>query len=218
MHAVAEGKTAARADPEIADWCRENGDANNARELRRIWDKAGETDDEIDRLIIQFNSKYMVVNEAGKAVIYAPAEDPILHRHFYYRMNTGDLTLLYRNRRVQVGTTEEGIPIMLPVAAVWLDHRDRKQYIDSVTFDPSGRHSTPDTLNLWQGFAVTPRSGSWEKVRLHIRDVICSGNHDAYIYIITGSPAWSNTPPNKARSPSSSAAQKAREKEPSPGP
>jgi hypothetical protein len=41
-----DGKTfeemceALRADPETADWVREKGEANNGRELRRIWDKA----------------------------------------------------------------------------------------------------------------------------------------------------------------------------------
>lgn len=30
---------ALRADPETAEWCREKGDANDARELRRIWEK-----------------------------------------------------------------------------------------------------------------------------------------------------------------------------------
>jgi predicted P-loop ATPase len=29
-------------DPETADWCREKGDANRGRELRRIWDKAAD--------------------------------------------------------------------------------------------------------------------------------------------------------------------------------
>lgn len=30
-----------RSDPETADWCREKGDADGGRELRRIWEKAG---------------------------------------------------------------------------------------------------------------------------------------------------------------------------------
>ena len=35
---------ALRADPETADWCREKGDANGERELRRIWDSATRQD------------------------------------------------------------------------------------------------------------------------------------------------------------------------------
>jgi predicted P-loop ATPase len=33
---------ALRTDPETADWCREKGDPNGGRELRRIWDKAAD--------------------------------------------------------------------------------------------------------------------------------------------------------------------------------
>ena len=33
---------ALRVDPETADWCREKGDADGCRELRRIWDKAAD--------------------------------------------------------------------------------------------------------------------------------------------------------------------------------
>ena len=175
---------ALRDDPEVADWVRDKGDANDGRELHRIWDKAGEAADEIDHLIAEFNAKYMVVNEAGKACIYAPDHDPLLHRRFYNRMGAADLRLLYQNRSVQVGVTEEGNAIMNPAADVWLRHDNRRQYIGGIIFDPSGAPTPPDTLNLWQSFAVTPQSGSWEKLRLHVRDVICRGNREHYEYLI----------------------------------
>jgi Virulence-associated protein E len=35
---------ALRSDPETAEWCREKGDANGGRELRRIWEKASRHD------------------------------------------------------------------------------------------------------------------------------------------------------------------------------
>ena len=167
---------ALRNDPETAEWCNEKGDANDKRELHRIWDKAGEAADEIDRVIAEFNAKFMVVNEAGKALIYAPAHDPILRRRYHNRMGAADLRLLYQNRRVEVGVTEDGNAILAPVADVWLRHDNRRQFIGGIIFDPSGTPTPPDTLNLWQGFAVTPKPGSWEKLRLHVRDVICRGN------------------------------------------
>lgn len=173
-----------RADPETADWCREKGDAAGGRELRRIWDRAGDTDDAIDKLVAEFNDKFMVVNEAGRAVIYAPAEDPILHRRYFDRLGFGDLRQLYMNRVIEVGQDEKGNPILRPVAEVWLHHLERRQFIRGVTFDPSGRTTPEGTLNLWQGFAIQPRRGSWERLRVHIRDVICCGNREHYEYLI----------------------------------
>jgi hypothetical protein len=133
--------------------------------------------------IAEFNAKYMVVNEAGKAVIFAPNRDPVLGRAFYDRMSFTDLRNLYLNRKVVVGVSEEGDPIKVSVATVWLSHPDRKKYIGGVIFDPSGTPSPPDVLNLWTGFAIKPEPGDWSLLRAHIRDVLCSGNEawDRYL-------------------------------------
>jgi hypothetical protein len=175
---------ALRDDPETADWCREKGDANGGRELQRIWDKAGETADAIDLAIASFNTQFMVVNEAGKAVIYAPAEDPILHRRYFNRLGFGDLRALYMNRRIEVGRDDKDNPIMRPVADVWLQHAERQQFIRGVIFDPSSTAAPDGFLNLWQGFVVQPRAGPWSLMKAHIRDVICCGDPKRYSYLI----------------------------------
>ena len=127
----------------------------------------------------------MVVNEAGKAVIYAPAEDPILHRRYYTRLGFHDLAKLYLNRRVEVGRDSKNNPIMRPVADVWLRHPDRRQFIGGIIFDPSGRAAPPDTLNLWTGFAVEARPGSWKLMQAQICDIICRGNGELFDYVVS---------------------------------
>jgi hypothetical protein len=71
-----------------------------------------------------------------------------------------------------------------PVADIWLNHPNRRQFIRGVIFDPSGRPVPEGTLNLWQGFATQPRQGSWERLRIHIRDMICRGNRVHHEYLI----------------------------------
>lgn len=39
-------------------------------------------------------------------------------------------------------------------------------------------------VNLWQGFSVQPRPGSWVRLRAHIRDVICGGNDGHFEYLL----------------------------------
>ena len=145
-----QGKTfeqmcaALRADPETAEWCKEKGEADDGRELRRIWERAApaEPDSQVDRLIAEFNAKFFVLNEHGKAVIYAPRHDPIMNRKYYDRMSFEDFEKLYCNRFIQIGVEKDGTPIPCGrVAPVWLGHRDRKQYIGGVVFDPSRRRS-----------------------------------------------------------------------------
>jgi hypothetical protein len=145
---------------------------------------ADKEDDPVSALVQHFNTQFMVVSEAGKAVLYAPAEDPILHRRYFDRLGFTDLRQLYLNQRIEVGRDKQGNLIMQQVAEVWLRHLNRRQFIRGVMFDPSGRPVPDGTLNLWQGFAVTPKPGSWEKLRIHIRDLICRGNKEHYEYLI----------------------------------
>ncbi len=132
----------------------------------------------VSAMIAEFNQRYMVVSEAGRVIIYEPTSDPILKRQYYTRITFEDFKKLYLNRRIYIGIEK------VKVADIWLASPHRQQFIRGVTFDPSGARPPEGTLNLWQGFAVEPRSGSWELLRVHIRDVICRGNREHYEYLI----------------------------------
>ena len=117
----------------------------------------------------------MVVSEAGKVMLYEPDTDPILNRRFYQRLDFADFHKMWLNRTVKTGVDKKGDPVFSQVAPLWLRHPDRRQFIRGVIFDPSGSNRDPDKLNLWQGFAMQPRPGSWEKMKDHILNVICAG-------------------------------------------
>lgn len=138
----------------------------------------------VDALMAELNADYMVVLEAGKTVIYRPEHDPLLNRLSYTRLTFNDFRNLYLNRLVAMGTGADGRPSHKKAAEVWLAHPDRRQYPGGVVFDPSGEHARPDALNLWQGFAIEPKAGSWARMQEHIRTVICRGQQDRYDYLI----------------------------------
>ena len=56
---------ALRADPETVAWVAEKGEPNGNRELRRIWDHAGEA----DPVIADMNSTYAMVLTGGRTAI-----------------------------------------------------------------------------------------------------------------------------------------------------
>ena len=140
--------------------------------------------DPIDALIDEFNTKFMVVNENGRAVIYQPGYDQVLKRRCFNRMSKGDLQTLFMNRRVMVGTSAKGRPIYKLVAPLWLSHPARRQFIGGVVFDPGGR-CQPDVLNLWEGFAVKPEPGDWSLLQDHIQTVVCAGDNILCDYLIS---------------------------------
>jgi hypothetical protein len=63
-----------------------------------------------------------------------------------------------------------------PLAPYWLAHAARRQYegLDLVPNGPQvllGRK-----LNLWRGWGVQPRKGSWKLMRRHVAEVLANGN------------------------------------------
>ena len=82
--------------------------------------------DPIAAMVAEINAKYMVVNEAGKVIVYAPGFDQALRRHYYARMCFEDLRKLYLNRQIEVGTRQvkvgeemQDVPILKKVADVF---------------------------------------------------------------------------------------------------
>jgi hypothetical protein len=140
-----------------------------------------------DEVIKEFNQHYMVVNDGGRAVIFRETVDPVLKRPYFERIKFEDFRGLYLNHRVKTGQDENGKPKYAQSADVWLRSRKRRQYIGGVVFDPSGRAVRSDTLNLWRGFGVKPKPGSWEKLKDHLKNVICSGETNLYEYALNWS-------------------------------
>lgn len=140
--------------------------------------------DPVGELVAEFNEKYMVVCDAGKTLIFKPAYEPILKRSYFERIEFGDFSKTYLNRSVLVGVDKNDNEVYSPAATVWLKHPDRKQYIGGVIFDPSGRRYSGDTLNLWRGFAVQPKPGSWERLKTHIHRNICNSDQTKYDYLM----------------------------------
>jgi hypothetical protein len=144
---------------------------------------AAEPDDPIAAVMTDFNARFFVVNENGKAMIYSPRQDRILQRKLFDRLTFGDFVKLFANRFVTVGVTKKGKPVIRNAADLWIRHPDRRQFIGGIVFDPADRYPA-DVLNLWDGFAVTPRAGSWAKLQEHIRTVICGSDAEVFAYLL----------------------------------
>ena len=136
----------------------------------------------LDKLVVEFNAKFAVFNEAGKAVIYRQQVDPVLDRSVLVRIEFTDLKKLYMNQRVPI-LSPDGETVMKSAAELWLVSKKRRQYLEGVVFDPT-REAPPSYWNLYTGFGVAPTPGDWSLMRQHIREVICAGEREYYAYLI----------------------------------
>jgi Family of unknown function (DUF5906) len=92
-----------------------------------------------------------------------------------------DFTHRYMNRYVSRQTDEGSTKV--PAGKFWLSHPDRKTY-DSVVFRPNEPVVLSDNrLNLWRGWGVPLRKGSWKLMRDHVYDVLGAGDPQAGLYI-----------------------------------
>lgn len=141
-------------------------------------------DQELEQKIRQFNQKYAIVNENGDVTIFQTAYDDVSKRERINRLSVQDFQTLYSNEKIQADRGKNGAPIYKSVAAVWLVHPLRRQYIDGVTFNPTTHKEIPGVLNLWKGYAVKPKAGDWSILRSHIRDIICDGAPERFEYLM----------------------------------
>ncbi len=106
-------------------------------------------------------------------------------------MQTDSFTRLHMNKKLKVGEAKNG-SVYKTSGQAFLEHPNRKQYIDGVVFEPSsylGGIETPamihgNKLNLWQGYGVEAIEGSCNAIHEHIKAVICDNDEIAYGYLL----------------------------------
>jgi hypothetical protein len=132
-------------------------------------------------VIFEMNRKHAVVREGGRTIVITDDYDPVLERNVLIRSSFRDFNNFYLPQVVQTGVNKStGVPTFRRLGPFWLEHRDRRQF-KGVAMLPGG--DVPGYLNLWRGFAVAPRPGSWEKLHEHIFEVICGANDEAFKYV-----------------------------------
>jgi len=131
------------------------------------------------------NQKHSVIgNYGGKCMVLSWERWDINPREMIPTFQSfGDFQNRYKNRYVQK-QNEEGEVVKIPAGKFWLSAIARVTY-DKVAFEPGEPEVLEgNRLNLWQGFAVTPRKGSWRLLRRHIYHVLGNGDRKAGRYIL----------------------------------
>jgi hypothetical protein len=64
-----------------------------------------------------------------------------------------------------------------------MEWEDRRSFNNGVVFEPN--ENIPGAFNLWRGFAVRPKKGSWELMKKHLLLNVCQGNANYYEWLMT---------------------------------
>ena len=135
-----------------------------------------------DPNLTMMNDRHAIIgNIGGKCRVIEEIRDDVLHRARITLSSFEDLRNRYSNIMIQVGTTDKGLPIMVPLGKYWINHKMRRQF-DTMKFMPQG--DEPGVYNLWRGFNVEPIPGDCSLYLAHVLENVCGGNQVYYDYII----------------------------------
>ena len=123
----------------------------------------------------QMNEKHAVVMIEGKTYVLNKEYDPIADKRVLTFSNFTDFKNRYCNKYSNINGSN------VSLAQLWLKSNNRKTY-NGLIFDPKKNHN--DFFNMYQGFAVEPQKGDWNKFRDHIKNVVASSDDDLGDYII----------------------------------
>jgi Family of unknown function (DUF5906) len=131
----------------------------------------------------EVNRSYALAIWGGKAlVVNEQPQGPVNDR--VRLMTFESMNSWFANRHTEV-VGPDGKIKLVTWAKAWHQHPNRRQY-DGVEFfpNPDGNPSTPNYLNLWRGFSVTPSpAGSCARFKDHLRVNVCRENEEYYRYL-----------------------------------
>jgi len=169
---------------EVIDLAKARGAFENEQEERRRRQKVA-----YRKLIDRFNQIYAVVNDSGQILVFWERPDSVRPgRWVLDRFSFADFKRMHMNRHLTMSVPDPKKPAQFTdvthtVADWWLNDQTRREYLGGVVFDPT-RTVGRDCWNLWHGFAIEPRRGSWQGMQDHILRVICSGDQEHYDYFL----------------------------------
>jgi Family of unknown function (DUF5906) len=140
----------------------------------------------IEPEIAEMNDKHAVIsNLGGKCVVmeWIPSVITSGGKELAYQSFTA-FKERYLNRYVQIGHQNHA-----SLGPYWLSHPHRRQY-EGLDLVPNGPSLLPGNyLNLWRGWGVDPKKGSWRLIERHIIEVLANGDQRFEDYI-KRSTAW----------------------------
>lgn len=145
-----------------------------------------DTGHEAEDLIATLNKKYAVAVIGGSVRIIMEKEpsrlDPLSDR--FVLLDKSGFTTLMANESVVV-RGKNGKAALLNKADIWLADENRRTYPNGVVFSPGNPKELDGSYNTWEPWKYKPsEEGSWDKLKDHIKFVLCNGDADVYNWII----------------------------------
>jgi len=142
------------------------------------WSEMG-SENPVTKIVRAMNKKFCAALEGGRFVIFREDIDEAWNppRQVLTRLSREDFRHFHENERVRLPDSGKEAS----VASVWLRHPEQRKY-SGIVMDPQMKAEC-GRLNLWRGWAVSPKAGDWSLTQSLIDDVLCSGDIASAEYV-----------------------------------
>lgn len=140
------------------------------------------------------NDRFYVVMEDGKLRILEIRKSEDLQENGWVRHSKRDFLeccqSIYHYPNVEVktkGADGKEKAVQVPMAQRWIDNYSvgKRTFPGGLCFKPEfDTEKVGESLNMWRGFAVEARKGSWEKLRNLIFTILCRSDSESYEYVL----------------------------------
>jgi hypothetical protein len=127
-------------------------------------------------VVDELNKTHAILAGAGRVRVmrFLPDDTFELESVFDFRVWCANRTIREKNKK--------GEPIDTPIADVWLQHHDRRQF-EGIVFDP--RESETRAFNMWRGFSVSAkRHRGYKRFLEHLLLNVCGGNTTHFLWLV----------------------------------
>jgi hypothetical protein len=133
--------------------------------------------------IAKLNKQFFAIRKlGGKCVVGEMVPNPLNEGEMLSVQSADAFRLWFLNRKYSLNKKKT-------LGTAWLSHPQRRQY-EGVDLIPGEPQELQDgKLNLWRGFGVEPKQGSWQLMYQHIRNILADGDAKAAEYIMRWT-AW----------------------------
>ena len=131
----------------------------------------------------KMNDRYAFVLEGGDTRVFEQASDPDLGHVRVNVIKPSAFKQLHDNQLVDIAPPKSKKAKLVAKGTYWIKHPRRRTYENGTTLRSCG-DAPKGYYNLWLGWGVEPKPGSWSKMKLHLLQIVCGGSESSFNYLM----------------------------------
>jgi hypothetical protein len=135
-----------------------------------------------DLQLKEMNDKHAFIDfVGGKSMVMCRVYNAVYNKEMIEFVSVDTIKQQYCNRSIEL-VGKDGVKFV-EQGVWWLKNSGRRTY-KTIVFDPSQPKEHMGCLNMWEGFKVEPKKGTWKRAKKHIWNILCNKDPVIFKYVM----------------------------------